>query len=381
MVSNKRISVNWLKFAAVQIVLFSAGLCFAAEPIRESFDSNAVQSEQDKAKALREVAQNWIDVGVTQLKRGFYEQAEASFLTAHGYKEYLTVSEYKKLDENLTTAHHAVLERKAALELLEKAANLLKQDQFSRAKPYYEKLRSSQYLSEQERKQIAAELKIVDTNLDKQKKKISALYNHSVELYKKGELEKARDGFAEVAKSALFVAPKGQSAEEYLVQIDNVLTAQHRSISPAETAPPPSDKSPQPGKQQRRSVPEKVPEQANELEEIAETQGPPAPSAVERHAEQSYAPAKSEPKKGDLSAGEAKAKIICAYTKALVDDTAVKVGYYIGRGEPDKAVIVVRNTTDVVQQNRPILGDELFTQYTIRLKQLTNKIIQARKAP
>lgn len=59
------------------------------------------QTNVDKQKIVRQVAQNWIRVGTEQYKRGFYKAAEKSFLMARDYQEYLTVAEREKLNELL----------------------------------------------------------------------------------------------------------------------------------------------------------------------------------------------------------------------------------------------------------------------------------------
>ncbi len=90
---NKGGKVNWLRFITVQVVLLSASACFAAEP--------NLQSEKEKTAVLRETAQNWIQVGISQSKKGLYEQAEKSFLAAREYQEYLTAEEHKQLEEHI----------------------------------------------------------------------------------------------------------------------------------------------------------------------------------------------------------------------------------------------------------------------------------------
>ncbi len=173
--------MNWLKLMTVQIVLLSAAVCFAAEP--------NLQSEKEKTAVSRETAQDWIQVGISQSKKGLYEQAEKSFLAAREYQEYLTAEEHKQLEGHIANAHQAVLERQPVLEHIKKARELLVQGQPVKARAYYEKVRNSPYLSEQERKQIDQEIKNVDGNFDKQRKEITEIYNRSVQLYRAGEME------------------------------------------------------------------------------------------------------------------------------------------------------------------------------------------------
>ena len=83
-------------------------------------------------------------------------------------------------------------------------------------------------------------MKNIDKGFDKNRKEITDLYNQSVEYYRQGELEKARDGFSQVAKSGVLIAPKGQTAEDYLLQIDSILTQRMSPGTKIEKAPQPA---------------------------------------------------------------------------------------------------------------------------------------------
>jgi hypothetical protein len=413
-----------LVFAGL-VVLFAAvcgegsrtAICLADEPNQKSSPKPAAgQAERGKTAALREVAQNWISVGISQYNRGFYPEAEKSLLTARDYQEYLTADEREKLEEYLAKAHQTSVDRQAVLEHIKEARNLLSQGRPVEARAHYEKVRNNPYLTELERKQITAELQTVDANFDKHRKEITELYNRSVEFYRAGKLEKARQGFVEVAGYGLLVAPKGQSAEDYLLQIDNILAERFKGKSPAESAPPPVPPVASPPVSTKAAAVENKPEhrQAEAGLDINQQAPPnaesgllqtgsqqpltseikvkPQPPENEQDANQQPQNSPEEiidvakvaepaPKKSAevTPATDTKAKIIRAYTKAVVDDAAVKVGYYIGRREFDKAIAAVRAASEVVSENRSLIGDELFTQYTVRLKQLADRIIQLRK--
>ncbi|MFZ0033714.1 MAG: hypothetical protein WAK60_01825 [Sedimentisphaerales bacterium] len=404
--------MSWLKFTTIQFVLFATTFCFAAEPAparRTSAppagsaepnvsNTDVPQSEHAKARALREVAQNWIQVGVEQSKRGLYEQAEESFLNADSYQEHLTTVELKELEGYLAKAHQANIERRAALEQIKTAGDLRDKGRFVKAMANYEQAKGNPYLTEQERKQLDQAIKSTGESLDKQKKEVAKLYNRSVELFKADELEKAREGFVEVAKYDVFVAPVGQSAEDYLLKIDGILTGKIKNSSPAKpvsllttqvaTPAPQEQKAPAASSssvhdageiellkmnsgQGEESSPETKPVQGEANEAVGT-----AESTSEEPAGAQVVPAKKEQASTSATARE---RIICTYTKAVVEDAAVKVGYYIGHGEFDNAVSVVRTATGVIEDNRVIIGEELFAQYSIRLKQLTEKIIRSNK--
>jgi hypothetical protein len=42
-------------------------------------------------------------------------------------------------------------------------------------------------------------------------------------------------------------------------------------------------------------------------------------------------------------------------------------------------VSVIRSATLAIRENRPLIGDELFAKYSVRLKQLADKIANAQK--
>ncbi|MGA2070973.1 MAG: hypothetical protein ABSG97_06450 [Sedimentisphaerales bacterium] len=384
--------MNWWRFITVQVVLLSATACFAAEP--------NLQTEKDKAAILRETAQDWIQVGISQSKKGLYRQAEKSFLAAQEYQEYLTAEEQKQLEKYVAEARQAVVERQPVFEHIKMARELLRQGQPVKARAHYEKVRKSPYLTEQERKQIDQEIKNVDDSMDKQMRKMAELYNRSVQLYRAGEIEKAREGFVEVAKYGMLVVPKGQTAEDYLIQIDSILTAPFKAM-PDTNLPLPSV-APQSAKEEPKTknagqpaLPEdevvllkpgpdkpSVKKKANEEPEVKQTTAvvaaaePPAKTETSSTDAQKVTP---ETKVETAPEEDARVKIVRAYTKAVVEDAAAKVEYHISRGELDKAVSVVRTATLTIKENRSLIGDELFTQYSIRLKQLADKIGKVRK--
>ncbi len=371
--------VGRLKLTIAKLVLSAAVICLvlggrgqaaveSAMPVTAS-SQNPEPSEQQKSKVLRGIGQDWILVGLTQYNRGLYHQAEESFLNAAEFQEYLTAEENKQLKEHLGQTRNAATEKQAVLERVKIANDLLSQGQPIKARAYYEQVRNSPYLTDQQRSQIADEIQNVDENFDKQMKEITKLYNRSVELYRTGEFEKAREGFADVARYGQYVAPEGRSAEDYLLQIDNILTERFKQRSSAESTPPPVSQSAVP--------PAQKPQNSGPAALAISNQ--PAQSDQQRAAEVAAisepAPAQPEP---DV---EARAKILRTYTKAVVEDTVAQVQKHIVRRDFDKAIDSVRNATGVVSKNRSFIGDKLFAKYSILLKQLTDKIIEAQKAP
>ena len=365
-----------LKLVTIQVVLLSAISCFAAEL--------NPQNEQQREAVSRETAQNWIQVGILQTKKGLYDQAEKSFLAAKEYQVYLTAEEQKNLDKNLAEARQGAAERQTVLEHVKQARELLSQKQPIKARAQFEKVRNSPYLTELERKEIDKEIKKADSELDKQRKEITDIYNRSVQLYRAGEIEKAREGFVEVAKYGKLVVPKGQTAEDYLIQIDSILTERLKretvanepvtQASPAESAAEnesPKTKNINKGVSSENEV---MLLKSQSGQAGAESKTVEEPQVNKPMEEEQETLSSTEPDK------EARTKVAREYIKAVIEDAAAKVENDIQQGDFDRAVNVVRSAAEVVKENRALIGNELFTQSSDRLKQLADKIIQARKS-
>jgi tetratricopeptide (TPR) repeat protein len=390
---NKGAIVRLLKLWMLLLVLM-AGL-FPREAIcaraalqnDESSNSGDQKGGEYKRETLRGIALSWIEIGNELVKRGLYEQAKQAFLSAGQYREYLSAREDKNLEELLNKTRSGAVERKVISENIQQAKDLIDKGQPVRARAAYEKIRNSPYLTDAERRQIADELKKIDSTFDRQKKEVTDLYNRSIELYREGDLEKAREGFAEVAKSDLLVTPKGQSPQDYLLQIDNILTDQmkpqssekpvsRQMLASEENEPVPDAISqwaantgiseldllkPSPAAQDNNQ------QNQNPQEEIAEVSSAAEPSVV------------TEKPQSRQDKTSAKEKIIRTYTKAVVESAETRVKAYKDKGEFNEAITVIYNAASIVRENRPIIGDELFIQYSSRLKLLTDKIIEDRK--
>jgi len=395
-ISSKSVSMNCQRLATsrLQVFLFAALAVLLMVAVCPAAGAGIEQSEQEKARVLREVAQNWISVGVSQSSRGLYQQAEKSFLIARGYQEYLTAEEHKQLEEQLAAVRKAGVEKQAVLEHIRKARELVGRGQPIKARAHYEKVKNSPYLNKEESQQIADELKDIDRHFDKRANEITELYNRSVELYREGELEKAREGFVEVARYGLLVTPEEQSAEDYLIQIDSILTDRLTK----EVVPGSSVSAVLPGRPQEKAEAEEVADSNlsyaghDELELLQvepAQQTPKQQQPVEQYlsgpqadADEIIALAEPFPKELVEAAPDedARKKIIASYIKAAIEDVEVKVEDCISRGEFGRAILKLRIATETVKQNRIFIGDELFAQYSIRLKQLADGIIRAQNA-
>jgi general secretion pathway protein D len=328
---------------ACLLVVLGAVLISTASPKSTLAQGN----EAEKQKVVQQVAQDWIEAGTNFYNKGFYLQAEQSFLRAQNYQEYLTDAQRQNLNELLQKTHTAAAERKRIGENMQAADELIKQGDMVKAKEKFEQIKGSEFLTKEEQKQIAEGLKKTAVQLDDQKKQIAELYNRSVELYQAGQLEKAREGFAKIARNNLLVAPEGMTAEDYLVKIDNALGKNVQPVAPAPSAEKTKPQTQEPAVSETTNAPEQ------KLQEPAAQQAE-EPIAIDKVTR--------------------KMNIVRGHTKAVVDDAVAKAQSCISQGQFDKAKETVEEAQRTVNENQMQLGNELFKQYDTQLKQLSEEI-------
>ncbi|MHC4396324.1 MAG: hypothetical protein ACYS1A_11785 [Planctomycetota bacterium] len=290
-------------------------------------------NEVNKRQIIRQVIQNWVEVGAKQYERGFYQQAEKSFLQALEYREYLTAAEHIRIDKLLKKTGAESLGRKRITEYIQTAKELIERGELITARAYLERIKDSKSLSKTERKQIIKSLGKLQSQLNKQKKEITELYKRSVSFYRKGQFEKARAGFVRVAKEGFSAAPPGKSAEDYLVQIEAIL--------------------------KRKAEPQVIKE--------------PSLPSMKAVAE----PVKKQDR--NVEVGGRSKNIRQSYTRAVVEDSVIKAQDYVNQGKFYKAKEALEFAERIVNENRMYLGDEFFRQYSEQLKQLTEVIVEGRK--
>jgi len=369
---------------AVSVVLVTAAFCGTGE-------SRPERAEPDKTGVLRQVGLEWIEVGMVQQERRLYSQAERSFLTAKEYEQYLTADELSRLNERLQKAHRCAVAKEQVLEQLRTAEELVRKGQPIKARAHFEEIRNSEYLSKRQRVSITEQLKDIDRTFDRRQAEITALYNRSVEYYRAGQMEKAREGFLAVSKYGLLVVPAGHRPEDYLAAIDNVLMSRLSRLEPS--VPAPTNRfEPVFGGTGRQSV------------EAADTSAAGGAGGAAGRSEKrntKYAleakspagtfgqdknpnPTKSEaisvaapPEQYEIrnTKYEIRANIIHGYTKAVLTDTASKVSKHLTNKEYNQAMEAVKRARTLVRRNRSWLGEELYEQYIGWLGQLSEKIL------
>ena len=330
--------------------------------------------ETDKPKIMvRQVAEKWIQVGTEQYGRGLYKEAEQSFLRAMDYQEYLTTEQKTNLNSLLEQTHIAVLERNSITKHIQTANELIEQGELTKAKLHLEKVRDNKFLTAEEQKLTGEKLKKIEEQSAGRKKQIAELYSRSVGLYRSGDMEKAREGFMEVSKSGLFVSSEGQSPEDYLVKIDEILAQGTKAGAPN-------------GEVAAKKVSKARPEAA-EAAKVGGTEGTASEELMVVASE-----GKTETKPAAAVAdGAAKEdtgsyievvnrqrNILRSHTKAVVNDSITQATNFMSKGEFDKAKDAVETAEQVVNKNQLHLGEELFKEYSNQLKGLSEQILQAK---
>jgi len=318
--------------------------------------------EAEKEKVLRKIARDWIRVGTKQYERSFYKQAEQSFFQAVEYQRYLTMTEREQLSNSLEKTYKAEVEREHALEQIKAANELAKRGRAGEAKSRFEKFKDSEFLTETEQHEITEVLSELKKQLNQRTTEISKLYNYSVRLYLTGQLEEARQGFIEVAKSGLLVTPAGKSAEAYLVKIDNILVRRMELSTAAQARP------------QKKLLESTVTVIEDELLG-SQTNG--NLQHREQPSEVFYKPDRVTSAAEPLSDGEINSRresILRSYTEAVVNDAVVKAQDYMKQGKFDKAEAVVETAEAIVNKNRVYLRDRLFKRFNDKLAKLRTKI-------
>ncbi len=331
----------------------------------------------DKQKIVRQVAEKWIQVGNEQYQRGFYKAAEQSFLRAQDYQEYLTASERSNLQALLEKSHIAAIEKDRVTDHIRKANELIETDELAEAKVHLEAVKDSEYLTQQERQLVQEALRQVNNRLSSEQKKVNTLYNRSVEFYKAGQFDQAREGFLQLIGNPLLDVPEGQTPEDYLVKIDGALARQAeeaiRIVLPTEPAAP-AEPQVAPAPPAAKPVTE-----APVVEVPAETA---LPTAIEQRQVvtgpvteiQVTGPAPVAAEGGYVEVINRRRNILRSHTSAVVNDAVNKAEVHIDNGDLDAAREAIGEAERLVNDNHLHLGDEVFNQYTDQLITLSERI-------
>ena len=381
----------FLRNHAIKLAIISSIIILPS--LAESAAVNA-----DKAASLRNVSLQLIDVGAEQLRRGYSSAAQQSLTRANENRQYLNASEQKRLDELLAKAGGANAEHEKIYEKMQAAESYAKAKNYNQAIATLTPIQDSPYLSKTDKTQLQAKLTTYKAEMKKQQQDMAALYDESVALYNEGKLAEARDGFKQIAASGVPLVSSGPTASEYITKIDGQIgvaaeTTKQESASvgaqfvpeanrvqQAEIAEPEIAETPQ-EPVIAEPIPDmaKTPQQPEPNLEIAETPVGPAAAAVNEtpvtatQATQDFS--KCEPEQGSyIDKVMQQRNVQRSYTEAVVDDAVVTAKNLIEQCKFDEAQDSISSARLVVENNRMLLGDELYREMNDRLNSTSSQI-------
>jgi len=273
---------------------------------------------EDERKAVKQVAQNWIQIGTKQYQKGLYRAAEQSFLYALDYREYLTDAEREKLNELLEKTHIAAAERKRILGSIQTANELVKRGELRKARVYLDRVKENAFLTEQEKKLVA-------------------------------------EGLTKIAKQLV-----GQDKEVKTITPPEVV-----STSEAKTA---------------IGSPRPIIAAVEKEKKLVSVDPGPAAIARPKVTELRVAEPVAENKGGYIEVVNRQRKILRSRTAAVINDSEARARRYIELGEFEKAREALERAERTVNENQIALGEELYKEYYGRCERLNQAIAAKEQA-
>jgi hypothetical protein len=326
--------IGWTVWLGL-VILTPAYLCRPAV-------AKAVQA--GSSRVVSQVVDNWIAVVQAQCDRRLYAQAEDSLLRARQYQPYFNEQQNRKIDELSEEVEQSMSERTRLLQNTDEAGRLIEEGEFLKARGYLHEAVKSKVLSDEERNRVKLTLQRVEAKITEQRRLMADLYKRSRRYYKQGDFEQAREGFAVVASSGLYVPSMGKTAEEYLAAIEQG-TVKHKSGSKSKI---------------RHS-------ESGSSSKVDTGLEPAAAATPEGFSHERFG---NESQQDRAITGNLKQ----SYLRAVMRDAQTKVTEHVGKAEFSLAKAVVQNARDVLQKYRADIGEELYKQHSERLQELSRII-------
>jgi hypothetical protein len=296
-------------------------------------------------RSVNNVIDNWIAVIQTQCDRRLYAQAEDSLARVKKYQTYFSEQQRQKIDGLSEEISLSISEKAQLLKNTDDIGRLIEEGEFLKARALLKEAIKSETLNDEEKNRMKLNLRRVEAKIDEQKQLMKDLYKRSRKEYKKGNFEEARQGFAIVASSGLYVPAIGKTAEEYLAEIGHQQTKANKN-----------EKTVSGSKSQKVVMPK---EQQNPQ---MQQNNSPAVSGGERFG--------NEVQQDDTD----KNNIKKSYIRAVMLDTQIKVTEHLGKAEFSLAKAVVQNAQAVLQKYRTDIGEDLYRQHSDTLQELSRMI-------
>jgi len=316
----------------------------------------------NKEATLRKAAGQWLKVGVEEYNRGMYIQAENAFLSAREYYSYMTKEQRTLLEMYSDKTHEAYLEVVTLSKQVDKARELLANDELIEAKKVVEQIKNNEFLTKIQTKQFGlVDLEAeINSIIQKKQQEIDEVFGLSVQAYRDGDLETAKKGFEHVTKQKLATDIQRSAAAGYIERINSLLKREETPFVEEEVFLE-QEPTGEPAEQQEPQLPaSSVPAEMTATEPAAVNV--PEPVKVR---------AAAEPKTPEQRRKE---KLLRSYSQAVVNDATKKVETFIRIGDAFKARQAVRNAEKIINENRESLGEELYQQHISQLQELSRQI-------
>ena len=128
-------------------------------------DVSSESAKGEKEKVIRQVVDNWIQIGKEEYNRGFYAASEKALMRAKDYEQYLTTAERDRLNDLLQKSRRAALERENILAEMRAAGELTEKQKFAEARTHLETIQASEFLTDEERQRVREQLDKIDKNI------------------------------------------------------------------------------------------------------------------------------------------------------------------------------------------------------------------------
>jgi len=353
------------KSTVILAVFLLAGSVPADEPGRKSPKHTSLR---EKNNILQMVAKNWIEIGKAQFKRNLYLSAEQSFLHAQDTGKYLSDEQKTNLQKWLKKTHVAAVERQSTLKKLELANRNLVEGDLLEARQIFESCDTNQFLQPGELEKIREKLDTLNKKIRRLSKTLATLFQKSVHLYHEGELKKAREAFARLAKSNVLSTSQRDSARDYLAKIDEILS--DKMAASLGVKPELQDEA-QPAKQMSQSDINRIENQLLKLQN-ADTE-----NKEKQPVEKNGAPLQQK-KKVQKKVINKRTRVLQSYMKTLVTTATQKANAQMLQGNFYNAKKIVESAKELLYQKSELLPEDFYRLHSAKLEKQLKKIIEAK---
>jgi hypothetical protein len=295
-------------------------------------------------RSLDNVVDNWIAVIQTQCDRRLYTQAEESLARVMQYQSFFNERQQLKISELSEEINWSMYGKARLLKNADDIGRLIDEGEFLKARVLLLEAAESDVLNDEERNRMRLTLQRVEAKIKEQRQLMKDLYRRSRKEYKQGNFEKARQGFAIVALSGLYVPSVGKTAEEYLAEMgcEQYQTSNDNKVI--------------------TNLPPKVVRSVEQQNPQTRQAGSPAVPGTERFG--------NEIQQNDTD----KSSIKKSYVRTVMLDAQMKVTTHVGKAEFSLAKAIVQNAWTVLQKYRTDIGEGLFQQHSETLQELSRMI-------